>query len=337
MNNGIKKWVTEYEGGYWYCNTCKRDFCPSEYKVLYKFGPNLAIWSVHQSISHKIGLDGIRSILQESFNILISQTGLLKLKSAIARKYRHTYKEIMQNLIQGPIIHTDETKVKVRKLPQGYVWVFTNMSSVLFLFRPNREADFLKGFFRKFKGVVISDFFSGYDSISCSQQKCLVHLIRDLNDDLFENQLNKELVTITSSFATLLQKIIETVDKYGLKKRHLNKHRKDVDSFYKNIVDADYETGIAQKIQKRFVKYESSLFCFLNHDGIPWNNNFAENTIKSFAKYRKNVDGSFTVKSIHQYLILLSIHQTCKYRGFSFLEFLKSSETSIDKYSKMEA
>ena len=33
-----------------------------------------------------------------------------------------------------------------------------------------------------FGGVLVSDFYAGYDSINCAQQKCLVHLLRDINE-----------------------------------------------------------------------------------------------------------------------------------------------------------
>jgi len=46
----------------------------------------------------------------------------------------------------------------------------------------------LKDVLHKFKGVLISDFYSAYDSIDCRQQKCLIHLIRDMNDDYHKNQ-----------------------------------------------------------------------------------------------------------------------------------------------------
>ena len=48
-----------------------------------------------------------------------------------------------------------------------------------------------------------------------------------MNSDLYQNQLDIELQTIISQFGKLLRKIVETIDKYGLKKRNLNKHRKD--------------------------------------------------------------------------------------------------------------
>ena len=40
----------------------------------------------------------------------------------------------------------------------------------------------------------------------------------------------------------------------------------------------------------------------------------------------------FSEESINDYLILLIIQQTCKYRGIDFLDFLKSGEKNIDNY-----
>jgi hypothetical protein len=37
-----------------------------------------------------------------------------------------------------------------------------------------------------FKVILISDFYPAYDSLKCRHQKCWVHLIRDLNDDLYK-------------------------------------------------------------------------------------------------------------------------------------------------------
>jgi hypothetical protein len=170
-------------------------------------------------------------------------------------------------------------------------------------------------------------------TIPCTQQKCLIHLIRDLNDDLFKNQFDVEYKQIVTAFGKLLRKIVDTIDKYGLKKRHLNKHKEDVARFYKKVVDRDYKSELAIKYQKRFKKNQDKLFVFLNYDGIPWNNNNAEHAVKPFVRYRRSADGLFTEKSISEYLVLFSIQQTCKYRGISFLEFLKTGEKSLEKYS----
>src|SRR5262249_24110018 len=78
--------------------------------------------------------------------------------------------------------------------------------------------------------------------------------------------------------------------------------------------------------KKRFEKNRDKLFTFLDYDGIPWNNNNAEHAIKAFAVLRKNIDGMSTEKGMREYLTLLSICETCKYTGASFLDFLRSGE-----------
>jgi hypothetical protein len=65
-----------------------------------------------------------------------------------------------------------------------------------------------------------------------------------------------------------------------------------------------FSSETAQKYQKRFQKYEGMLFTFLDHDGVPWNNNNAEHAMKVFAKYRRFADGRFTERSIQEYLVI---------------------------------
>jgi len=154
-----------------------------------------------------------------------------------------------------------------------------------------------------------------------------------LNADLFKNQFDDEFKTIVKSFGHLLQMIVDTINKYGLKKRNLFKHKKDVEKFYRDIIEKEFESEISIQYQKKFLKYKNKLFTFLHYDEIPWNNNNAEHAIKPFAAYRKVVDGLLSENGINDYLILLSIQQTCKYRGISFLEFLKSKEKSIEEFT----
>ena len=85
---------------------------------------------------------------------------------------------------------------------------FANYDSVYYQFRETREADFLKELLQNFKGVLISDFYAGYDSMECKQQKCLVHLIRELNEDFMKHQLDNELKQIISEFGSCLSKKI---------------------------------------------------------------------------------------------------------------------------------
>jgi len=320
MKNGVKRWNTLLPGSSFKCAKCGDEFCP------HKYGRNLLIWVMNQYMTYMVSMPKIGYMLTEQFNIYVPGNVRYHFKSALAEEYRETYDNICQELLNGTLIHADETKTEVIGEPDGYVWVMASMDTVYYFFRPNRKADFLKEFLAGFEGVLVSDFYSGYDSLPCHQQKCLIHFIRDLNNDFLVNQMNMEYKGIVTGFGKLLRKIITTTDKYGLKKRHLQKHAKEVETFYTGLLNTDYNTDLAVSWKKRFKKNRGKLFNFIKFDGIPWNNNNAENAIKSFAKYRRRAKGSIRQPGLEDYLVLLSIQQTCKYRGVNFLEFLKSKK-----------
>jgi hypothetical protein len=197
------------------------------------------------------------------------------------------------------------------------------------------EGDFLKEKLSGFNGVLVSDFYTAYDSISCVQQKCLIHLIRDINDDILKNPFDYEMKELGKDFTALLTPIIETIDKYGLKKRHLHKHEKEVQGFFKKLEIRGYDSELARNFQRRFVKYKEKLFLFLNYDGIPWNNNNAEHAIKRFVFLRNIINGLSTEESIKEYLVLLSICETLRLNNKSFLKFLVAKSVDMN-YSKKD-
>jgi len=211
------------------------------------------------------------------------------------------------------------------------IWT-TMLTYLVYYYTETREGDFLQELLREFRGVLVSDFYAAYDSMNCPQQKCLIHLMRDLNDDLLRRPFNEELKELVREFAVLLKPMIETVDRFGLKACFLQRHKVFVERFYKDIFKRDYQSEIAVYYQKRFEKNHDKLFTFLDYDGIPWNNNNAEHAIKAFASLRKVIGGVSTEKGIREYLTLLSICETCQYKGVSFLDFLRSGEKDIDVF-----
>ena len=332
---GIKRWVVEYQYRRMNCVNCGKSTRPNESLKLSQsnYGPGLKIWSVNMFVNHRVNLYTVNDIIRDSFGINLSKSIIRCFKSEMAMKYASAADFLLREIVSGSLVQIDETSVKVKGFSKPYVWVFANMNTVYYIFKPNREADFLKEILKNFSGVLISDFYPGYESLSCAQQKCLIHLMRDLNEDFLQNQFNEEYKNLVTRFSELLNAIMNTINTYGLRKRNLNKHRKDVKKFYFQVIETQCKTDLMEKWQKRFKKNEEVLFTFLQHNNCPWNNNNAEHAIIPFAKYRTTRDTDFTEKSIKEYLILLSIQQTCKYRGVSFLEFLKSGKKSVSAFT----
>ena len=236
-------------------------------------------------------------------------------------------------MVKGNLIHADETRFLIKGNP-SYVWVFATFREVVYFYSETREGDLPEKLLTDFKGVLVSDFYAAYDSIPCVQQKCLIHLMRDLNDAVLDNPFDEELRGIATQFGELLRSIVATIDRRGLKRHFLRKHGLEVERFYRQMRRTTYQGDAALKCKERFERNRDKLFTFLNHDGVPWHNNNAEHAIKAFARLRRGIEGLSTPKGIEEYLILLSVCQTCKSMGLDFLDFLRSGEKDIHAFAE---
>jgi hypothetical protein len=136
--------------------------------------------------------------------------------------------------------------VKLRK-SIGYVWVISSASEVCYLFRDSREGSFLQDLLVTYEGIIVSDFFTAYDYLKYGQQKCLVHLMRDINDDLRKNPYDQEMRSVAERFGKLLREIVLTIDRYGLRRRHLRKHVKPAERLCTAITAGHFTSVCASK------------------------------------------------------------------------------------------
>jgi hypothetical protein len=162
----------------------------------------------------------------------------------------------------------------------------------------------------------VSDFYTAYDSIECPQQKCLIHLMRDLNDEILNTPFDEELKTIVAAFAALLKPMVETIDRRGLKKRFLTKHLIQVEWFYRYLAKSDFQSETALKCKQRFEKNRDKLFTFLRYSGVPWNNINAEHAIRRLQG--DVIAGTSTKKGVDEYLTLLPFARRANTRGWTF-------------------
>jgi transposase-like protein len=332
FDGGVKRWTVKYTAHRYLCRQCTKTFLSEDYPSS-TLGHNLQAWAVYQNIGLLRSHGSVAEEMRELFGYEYPGDIASRFKSSLAAYYEPTYRQLIDRIQTGWLIHADETKVSI-KGRTGYVWVFTNLEEVAYIYSDTREGTTLEEMLKNFNGVLVSDFYSAYDSPDCVQQKCLIHLIRDVNDDLFKNPFDEELKALAAHFTDVLVPIIETVDKYGLKKRHLNKHCVEARRFFTMVSSKHFSSEIAQGYQRRLRKYEDKLFAFLKYDGVPWNNNNAENAVKRFAFLRRVIGGSSTEEGIKEYLVLLSIRETLRRKSISFLEFLLARQPDLVSFLK---
>jgi predicted RecB family nuclease len=329
----LRSRVVAYRYRIFWCLNCQVRFgFPKEFWPGSKYGRNLVAYLVYHFVKLCIPRDVVGASLNRFLDLGLTSAASHNLKIAAAGYYQGARQAILTNLAAGNLLHVDETRVSIEG-KAAYVWVLTNLHEVAYVYSDTREGEFVQTLLREFKGVLVSDFYAVYDSLNCPQQKCLIHLMRDVNKEILAQPYDEELKTIARDFAELLRPMVETVDRFGLKTHFLRKHLVSVARFYQKLSKSDCQSEAAIKCKERFEKNRNKLFTFLDYDGVPWNNNNAEHAIKAFARLRDVIRGHCTAEAVEQYLVLLSVCQTCEYQGVDFLDFLRSGEKYLTTFA----
>jgi hypothetical protein len=330
----IKRRVIQYVAQTYICRSCGYEWGLSNLHLHGRnWGWNIVAYFVYNVIGLRIPQLTFQHSTNRIFGGHLVRSSLNEFKARASRIYCDTKAKILDRIIAGTVIHADETGANIKGHP-GYVWVLTNLTDVVYILTESREGETVQQLLRGFRGVLVSDFYAAYDSIECPQQKCLIHLVRDLNDEILNNPFDEEAKLVTLQFASLLRSIVATIDRRGLKAHFLGKHLREVDRFFRFLKSSRFQSEAANKLKQRFERNREKLFTFLHYDGVPWNNINAEHAIKSFARLRDIIAGSSTKKGIEEYLTLLSVAESCKYRGVDFFDFLRSGETDIATFAR---
>src|SRR5258708_10532385 len=123
-------------------------------------------WFAYQQITHGLGVKALGALFREAFGVCVNGAEFLAFRNLLARYYGKTYRGLLTKLIAGPVLHIDETEIRL-STGTGYVWVFGNADAAIYILRPSREGEFLRKMLQGFKGVLVSDFYSAYDGLDC--------------------------------------------------------------------------------------------------------------------------------------------------------------------------
>jgi predicted RecB family nuclease len=173
----LKRRVIRYDYQPYRCLNCKTTFGVEE-KLLKrgkraKYGRSLLAYFFYQVVALGIPMQIASQSLSRLFGLSLNSGTFAFLKDQMAAYYSQTHQQILKRIISGGLVHADETHASIQG-KRAYVWVFTNMHEVAYLYSDNREGELAQATLREFKGVLVSDFYAVYDSFDCPQQKCLI-------------------------------------------------------------------------------------------------------------------------------------------------------------------
>src|SRR5205085_2336788 len=122
----------------------------------------------------------IQDYLRHRFGLRISVGQLVALVQGLAQRGKALVDELKQQIRGSPVVNGDETTWRENGR-NGYVWSFSTGRLRYFVYRQSRASSVVKEVLGEaYEGVVVSDFYGGYNAHLGLHQRCWVHLLRDM-------------------------------------------------------------------------------------------------------------------------------------------------------------
>jgi len=306
-------------------HTIHRDYCPRCRKhvepVVPDALPNAAIG--HRLVSLTGWLHyGIGTTTQQVLDLVgvhlhtrLSGGGLLSCWHRLGEILTPWYEFIARDALDSAVLHADETGWRVNGHTR-WLWCFASRDACYYMIDRSRGGPALGKFFTEaFDGVLVHDFWAAYDAIGAGDhQCCLAHLLRELekvdltNDSAAWKAFAKKLRRLIRDAIRLRRRADFDPNRYGELIRRIDRRLMDLAG--RRYGDAD-----ADRLAKRLGRYCDSLFTFLDHPEVPFENNNAERMIRPAVILRKNSQSNRSDKGARTQAILMSLYRTLKLRG----------------------
>ena len=183
----IEPVVTEHTIHRDYCARCKKHVEPVVPDAMPAATLGHQVVALTSWFHYGLGLtiDQVVDILGYHLLTKLTPGGLVDAWRRLAEVLRAWYEQIGEEAKSSTHLHADETGWRVNGLTH-WLWCFTNDRNCYYMIDRSRGSPALRKFFTEaFEGVLITDFWSAYESVcAADRQYCLVHLLRELEKEI---------------------------------------------------------------------------------------------------------------------------------------------------------
>jgi len=331
---GVRVEVTRHIIHRYWCPACRKRVEPVVPDALPNatIGNRLLVMSAWLHFALGNTISQILSVFNFHLQFNVTPGGLVQMWHRLAEILESWYQEIAEEIVQAGVLHADETGWRVNGRTH-WLWCFTNHASTLFTIERSRAGPVVLKFITEyFDGVLVSDFWGAYNVLTCAKQKCLVHLLRDLE----RVEKYKDTGADWARFAKKIRRLVR--DAIRLRKRMDTLDAATYESRYHRIekrlqllIETVWTNQEARRLIKRLRRHQHELFTFLLERDVPFENNFAERTIRQAVIMRKNSYNNRSNRGAVTQATLMSVLTTLKQRN---LNPVKTLEQALRLYTK---
>lgn len=311
----IQRIVIKHEVETGYCPLCRKRSSgieiPSKKAIL---GDNVRKYICVLSVANRLPHAQIQDHLKDVFALDVSIGEIGNILEMEAHDLRPEYQGLKESVVSQPGTHYDETGWNVQKEEQGkFAWVAagTENGDAVFSLGRSRGKGNIEDVGRGKVGV--SDDYGAYRNAFAAHQLCWAHPQRKLRDlaesETFGEGKKKQILQTYRQFSNLYQnirkKIGEEISPY-LKTKFQNVFSQISEP---RALDPTPLSKLKESLRKNKEKY----FTFLNHPGIPIDNNKAERALRHLVIKRRISFGSKTQRGAETTSILASVIMSLKW------------------------
>lgn len=302
--------VTRFKRHRYWCKKCEKvvsaPYAPGEVPYGY-LGPLTLVQMAMLKYYHGLPGNKIVKLFDVFCGLKVSEGAIAQALQRMGKWLNVEAQTILEAIRESAYVHVDETGWKINGTGH-WLWAFVNQKLAYYKIDRSRGSKVPKDFLgNPFPGIVISDFYSAYNKLDCRQQKCLVHLLREMRDCRGKDPPAdfkapcKKLKRILSD-AHRLQKVQGQLSQLTF----VRKVRRLKERLFL-FATTPYSNKNWQRLSARCLKHEKKMLTFLDFPGLPSNNNHAERMIRPHVILRNRWFQNRTNKGSSAHGVMTSI------------------------------
>jgi len=321
------------------CSHVNQSAFPEGVQQPVQYGPNLKALVVYLTQFQLLPYDRTRQLFADLFDHPVSTGTLVNINQSCAERLQPVEAQIITQLRQAPVIHCDETGVRLNKEPHWLHVVSTERLTYYFIHRKRgKEAMDEMNVLPDFHGTAVHDFWSPYFRYDCRHGVCNAHILRELT--AAEERTNQ---TWPKQLAQLLNEMNQGVQQASATGEALEPaQRQQFEERYQQLIEQGWRENPplsappgprkrgrpkktkTQNLLDRLEEHQESVLAFLHDPQVPFTNNQAEQDVR-MAKVQQKISGTFrSTDGAQTFCRIRGYISTARKHAVSTLEAIRS-------------
>jgi transposase len=329
--------TTMYRKYRYYCKKCKITVSGRGKGEIPKsrIGPLTKVLAIFLKYDVKVSDNDINKIFKQMFGLRMAVSAIAGFRDQISRELEPLYERLKEQLKLDNFIHADETGWRVDG-DNRWLWKFSNKRVSITHIDKSRGQKVVSDILgEKYDGVLVSDFLSAYNKIKSKKQRCLAHIMRDLEKVIkYWDEEDEQTVTYCKRLIEILMRGINLHREYSGRDwdEKYCRRRKQITDQLKDFSFPDPDKKLLVRFAKRLERHKDEIFTFLYERDVDYHNNHAEQQIRPNVILRKITFGNRSESGVANHNVLMSIIQTAKMNRLDVINSIKHIfETGSDK------